>query len=96
MLEMEESFIGINENIERIENLIKYIINSYFTKSREDLEYFTKWIDKELINNLQNIINLKFEVVTYTECIDILLKSNKKFIFPVFYFITLRYFGGVI
>jgi asparaginyl-tRNA synthetase len=93
MLEMEESFIGINENIERIENLIKYIINSYFTKSREDLEYFTKWIDKELINNLQNIINLKFEVVTYTECIDILLKSNKKFIFPVFYFIIIGILG---
>ena len=49
----------------------------------DDLEFLQKMYDKELIPRLQGIIDSEFKRLTYTEAIDILVKSGQKFEFPV-------------
>jgi len=56
----------------------------------EDIEFFNKWIEKGLIDKLENILNEKFERITYTDAIDILLKSNKNFEYKVEWGIDLQ------
>jgi asparaginyl-tRNA synthetase len=43
------------------------------------MEFFSKFIDKDLIPRLQNILDSEFEHITYTEAIKILQDSGKKF-----------------
>ncbi|CAG8791565.1 184_t:CDS:1, partial [Dentiscutata erythropus] len=59
----------------------KHILNT----CSQDLEFFNKWIDKELSVRLEYTTNNPFIRMTYSEAIDILSKANKKFEFqPVF------------
>jgi asparaginyl-tRNA synthetase len=56
----------------------------------EDMEFFDKIIDKTVLATADNIINNEFQRITYTEAIDILTKTNKKFEFPVEWGIDLQ------
>jgi asparaginyl-tRNA synthetase len=49
----------------------------------EDLEFFTRYIEPELMGRLQTVSESAFEVLTYTEAVDILTKSKEQFTFPV-------------
>jgi asparaginyl-tRNA synthetase len=49
----------------------------------EDLEFFTRFIDQELRGRLEAVADAPFEVISYTEAVDILAKSGEVFAFPV-------------
>ena len=90
MVEPEMAFYEIKDNMDLGEEFIKYIINYVFEHNMEDIEFFNKWIEKGLIDKLENILNEKFERITYTDAIDILLKSNKNFEYKVEWGIDLQ------
>ena len=56
----------------------------------EEMEFFNKFIDTTLFTRLNNVINSDFVKITYTEAIDILLKSKHKFEYPVKWGIDLQ------
>ena len=56
----------------------------------EEMEFFNTYIDKNLIERLENIINSDFGHITYTEAIDILKKADHKFEYPVEWGIDLQ------
>jgi len=45
----------------------------------DDLEFFNKQLDKNLIERLTALGNSDFKIIPYKECIEILKKSKKKF-----------------
>ena len=47
------------------------------------MEFFNKFIDNTLLERLNNVVNSDFGIVTYTEAVDILIKSGVKFEYPV-------------
>ncbi|MEL6824508.1 MAG: amino acid--tRNA ligase-related protein, partial [Calditrichota bacterium] len=47
------------------------------------MEFFNRFIDKGLLERLENVVNSEFGHITYTEAIDILQKANKKFEYSV-------------
>ncbi len=51
--------------------------------SVEDLALFAKFVDKQLMATLDNIVSSEFERLVYGEAVDILKTSGKKFEFPV-------------
>ena len=51
----------------------------------EDLAFFGKFVDKGLFERLEFVKSRAFERVSYTEAVEILEKSGKKFEFPVKY-----------
>ena len=100
MIEPEVAFNDLVANMDLAEDFIKYIIQYALDHNREDLEFLTQRLAEEekqkpqnersemgLIEKLEFVLNNKFERVTYTEAIDILLQSpaykKKKFQYDV-------------
>jgi asparaginyl-tRNA synthetase len=83
MIEPEIAFAELSDNMELAENMVKYIINYVLENAPEEMEFFNKFIDKSLLERLNNVVSSEFGVVTYTEAVDILVKSGVKFEYPV-------------
>ncbi len=83
MIEPEMAFYDIVDDMDLAEDFLKYLIKYAMDNCREDLEFLNNMIDKGLIERLEFILNNKFERKTYTEAVDILKASDKKFEFPV-------------
>lgn len=90
MIEPEMAFCDLMENKQVAEEYIKYCLQYLFDNNMQDLEFFDKFIEKGLIDRLQHVLNTPFHHLTYTEAIDILKKSNKKFEFSVSWGIDLQ------
>ncbi len=85
MIEPEMAFAGLKENMDLAEALVKYIIADLFEKAPDELEFFNSFIDKELIARLKNVADSDFVRVTYTEAVELLLKSGKDFEYTPFW-----------
>ncbi len=90
MIEPEVAFADINDNMELAESMIKYIINYVLDHAKEEMKFFNDFIDKGLLDRLNNIISNDFARVTYTEAVELLKKSGKEFQFPVEWGIDLQ------
>ena len=90
MIEPEVAFANLNDNMELAEDMIKYIIHYVLEHAPDEMEFFNNFIDKGLLDRLNNIIGNDFGKITYTEAVDILKKSGKEFQFPVEWGIDLQ------
>ncbi len=90
MIEPEIAFADLNDNMDLAEAMVKYIINYVCEHAPEEMAFFNSFIDKGLLERLDNIVNSDFGRVTYTEAVDLLLKSGKKFQYPVEWGIDLQ------
>ena len=82
-VEPEVAFAELPDIIEIAEDLIKAIINAVLEKCPEEMKFFNQFMEKGLIEKLQNVVNNDFAVMTYTEAIDHLKKADKDFQYPV-------------
>ena len=83
MIEPEAAFLELFGAMDLAENMLKYVVNVVLNECKQELEFLNNFIDKGLIDRLNNVKNSTFERIEYTEAIEILLKSNKKFEFEV-------------
>ncbi len=83
MIEPEMAFCDINLNMDIAEDFLKFILRDLLEKCPDDMDFFNSRIQKGLIENIENIISESFNRISYTEAVDILLKSGKKFEYPV-------------
>ncbi len=90
MIEPEMAFADLNDDMDVAEAMIKHIINTVLEKCPEEIAFFNSFVDKGLIERLHNIVNNEFARITYTEAIDLLLKSGQKFEYPVKWGIDLQ------
>ncbi len=82
-IEPEVAFADLYDIIELATNMIKYITDYVLKNCPEELAFFEKFYEKGLTDKLKNIVNSEFAIIEYTEAINILLKSDEKFIYPV-------------
>lgn len=90
MIEPEIAFADLTDNMDIAEDMIKYIVNYVLEHAPEEMEFFNSFIDKGLIERLGNIVNNDFERISYTDAVDLLLKSGKEFQYPVEWGIDLQ------
>ena len=90
MIEPEMAFCDLNGNMDLAEEIVKYLIVDLRKNCAEDLELFSKFVDKELLSRLDFVIDRKFQRITYTDAVDLLKKSGEKFEFPVEYGLNLQ------
>lgn len=83
MIEPEIAFADLKDNMDLAEEMMKYIINYVLENAPEEMEFFSKFIDKGLFQRLENVVNSDFEHVTYTKAIEILENSKESFDYPV-------------
>ena len=80
-IEPEMAFYELEDNMDTMEAMIKYVINYLFDKCGDELKFFDSFIEKGLIDKLNNVRNSEFARVTYTDAIKELEKNNDKFEF---------------
>lgn len=90
MIEPEVAFIEIGENMDLAEEFIKYLVRYALDNCMDDIKFLNDMFDKELIERLRGVVDTEFVRLTYTEGVDILMKSGKKFEFPVGWGIDLQ------
>ncbi|MDO6434438.1 asparagine--tRNA ligase [Flavitalea sp. BT771] len=100
MIEPEMAFYDLEDNMDLAESFIRYLIQYVMEHNREDLEFLAQRLAEEekqkpqaersemgLIEKLEFVVNNRFERISYTEAIDILLQSpaykKKKFQYEV-------------
>lgn len=83
MVEPEMAFCDLEGDLEVAEALIKALVETVLTDCSEDLDFFTKFYDASLRATLENVARTPFEVISYTEAVDILQKSGETFAYPV-------------
>ncbi|MEC7095158.1 MAG: asparagine--tRNA ligase [Pseudomonadota bacterium] len=83
MVEPEVAFADLADNAALAERLLKYVSERALNDCETDLGFFQQRIDNTVLERLTNIVDQPFVRVTYSDAIDILLKSGKKFEFPV-------------
>ncbi|MBR6759696.1 MAG: asparagine--tRNA ligase [Alistipes sp.] len=82
MIEPEMAFYELEDNMELAEDFLKYLIRYALENCREDLEFMNKMWDNELIARLEFVLANDFVRLDYTEGIEILKASGRKFEFP--------------
>ena len=82
-VEPEVAFAELPDIIEIAEALIKHIINTVLEKCPEELKFFDRHFENGLIEKLKAVVSHDFAVMTYTEAVELLKKSEKQFQYPV-------------
>ncbi|MBW6497111.1 MAG: asparagine--tRNA ligase [Bacteroidales bacterium] len=90
MIEPEMAFYDIKDNMDLAEDFLKYLIGYLLENCSDDLEFLQKMYDKELLDRLNFVVENKFERLSYTEAIEILLASGQQFEFPVSWGVDLQ------
>ncbi len=90
MMEPEIAFADLEVNMDIIEEMIKYIVKYVRENAKEEMEFFNQFIDKELFNRLDVLVNSDFGRITYTEAIEILKNSGQDFEYEVEWGIDLQ------
>ncbi len=90
MIEPEVAFADLADNMDLAEAMIKHIIRYVLEHAPEEMEFFNQFVDKGLLDRLEHIVNSEFARVSYTEAVEILLKSGQEFQYPVAWGIDLQ------
>lgn len=83
MIEPEIAFADLNDDMNLMEDLLKYAFTYVLDNAPAEMEFFEKFINPEVKTRLEKLVNASFARVSYTEAIDILQKATKKFEYPV-------------
>ena len=83
MIEPEIAFADLKDDMVLAESMIKYIIRYVLENAPEEMNFFNSFVDKGLLDRLNNVLNSEFGHVTYTEAIEILEKNNDNFDYKV-------------
>ena len=83
MIEPEICFADLKDAMDLAEEMIKYIISYVRENAPEEMAFFNQFIDTNLFERLDNVVNSDFARISYTDAVKELEKVNDKFEFPV-------------
>ena len=83
MIEPEIAFADLDDDMELIEDMLKYVIGYLMKECSDELEFFNKFVDNTLLDRLGNIVSNSFARVSYTEAVKLLNESGVKFEYPI-------------
>lgn len=83
MVEPEIAFADLDDNMMLAEAMLKYVITYVLEHAPEEMEFFSSFVDKGLLERLENVVSSDFAHITYTEAVALLEKVNEKFDYKV-------------
>ena len=83
MIEPEMAFADLDDDLECMEAMVKYIINAVLERCPQEMEFCNKFVDKGLLERLNHVATSEFGRITYTDAIKILEEHNAEFDYPV-------------
>lgn len=85
MIEPEMAFCDLNGDMDVAEAMIKYIIRTVMNRCPDELSFFNSFIDKGLIERLENVANSDFGRISYTDAVEVLKNSGEEFAYPIYW-----------
>jgi asparaginyl-tRNA synthetase len=83
MIEPEIAFADLSDDIDCVENYLKFCVKYVLENCSRDIDFFDKFISKGLAERLSTITKESFERISYTQAVDILKTSKQSFQYPV-------------
>ncbi len=83
MIEPEIAFADLQDDMDLARDMLKYVLSYIYDNCPAELDFFEAHFEKGLRDKLRNVIDSEFATVTYTEAVEILQKSGKKFEYKV-------------
>ena len=83
MVEPEIAFADLHDNADLAEDFLKHLFRTVLKERPSDMKFFADRVDKQAITRMETLIESDFERMEYTDAIEILQASGKKFEFPV-------------
>lgn len=90
MIEPEICFADLKDDMDLAESMLKYVINYVLENCPEEMEFFNNFIDKELLDRLNNVVNSEFGRISYTDAVKELEKHNNEFEYKVSWGVDLQ------
>ena len=90
MIEPEICFADLNDDMDLAEDMLKYTFSYVLENCKEEMEFFNNFVDKGLLEKLNNVIHSDFARISYTDAIKELEKANDKFEFKVSWGVDLQ------
>ena len=79
MIEPEMAFADINDDMDIMEEMVKYIIGYVLEHAKEEMAFFDKFVEKGLITRLKNVLNKDFVRISHHDAITILKEAKVNF-----------------
>ncbi|MGN1389911.1 MAG: asparagine--tRNA ligase [Bulleidia sp.] len=76
MIEPEMAFADLEDDMDCIEDMVKFCIQYVEDNCPEEMKFFNEFIEKGLIERLDHVKNSEFRRMPYTEAIEILKKAD--------------------
>ncbi len=83
MVEPEIAFADLAENARVAEDFLKFIFRMVLAERGDDMAFFADRVEKTAISRLEAIIASSFARIDYTDAVEILKKSGRKFDYAV-------------
>lgn len=83
MIEPEIAFADLDDDMNLIEDMIKFCIDYVLENAPEEMKFFESRIDKDCIKRISAIRDSEFKRMTYTEAIEYLKNADQEFEYPV-------------
>ncbi|MFZ2539951.1 MAG: asparagine--tRNA ligase [Oscillospiraceae bacterium] len=85
MVEPEIAFADLKDDMQLARDMIKYVLAYVLEQCPAEMNFFNSFVDKGLIERLNEIVKTDFAEVTYTEAVKILEQHKDKFEYPVYW-----------
>lgn len=90
MIEPEIAFASLQDLCQLSQDLLQQICKVVLDERSDDMAFFNEFIAPGCIARLEHIIASDFEIMSYTQAINLLEKAERKFEFPVSWGIDLQ------
>lgn len=79
MIEPEMAFSDINDDMDLVEDMVKYVVKYILDHAAEELDFFDKFVYPGKIKQLSDLIASRIVRCDYKDAVSILEKHNEKF-----------------
>ena len=81
MIEPEISFCDLDQDMDIMEEMLKYVVDYILKNCQEELQFLDSFVENGLIEKLENLVKSKAIRITHHDAIKYLIESGKKFEF---------------
>lgn len=82
-IEPEVAFAKLPDIIKIAESMIKYVIKAVLDECSAEIDFFEKAFESGLKDKLNHVVTSDFQVLDYSDAIEILKKADVEFAYPV-------------
>ncbi len=85
MIEPEMAFSDLNDYMNTAEAMVKYCVSYLLENCPDELQFFNRFFDKNLIEKLTKVVSSEFVRLPYTKAVELLEPHNDEFEYKVFW-----------